>query len=70
MRLAAMGIALGVPAAVMLTRVMNSIVVGMRNWDPAVLAGVAAALAGVATMASYLPSRRATRVDPVEVLRR
>jgi putative ABC transport system permease protein len=69
MRLAALGIATGVPAAMMLTRVMNSLIVGMRTWDAAVFAAVAAALAVVAMMATYVPSRRATRVDPVEVLR-
>jgi predicted permease len=69
MRLGAVGIAVGVPAAAMLTRVMNSLIVGMRSWDPAVFAGVAGALAVVAMLASYVPSVRATRVDPVEVLR-
>ena len=69
MRLGAMGIAVGVPAAVMVARVMNSLIVGMRSWDPAVFAGVAAVLAAVALLASYVPSLRATRVDPVEVLR-
>jgi len=69
MQLGAMGIAVGVPAAVMLARVMNSLIVGMRTWDPAVFASVAGALAVVAMLASYVPSVRATRVDPVEVLR-
>jgi predicted permease len=69
MRLGAMGIAMGVPAAVILARVMNSLIVGMRSWDPQVFAGVAVALAAVAMLASYVPSVRATRVDPVEVLR-
>ena len=69
MRLAAAGIAVGVPAAVMLTRVMNSVVVGMAVWDAGVFASVAAILAAVAMAASYLPSRRATRVDPAGALR-
>jgi len=69
MRLGAIGIAVGVPAAVMLARVMNSLILGMRTWDPAVFAGVAGTLAVVALLASYLPSMRATRVDPVDVLR-
>jgi predicted permease len=69
MRLGAMGIAVGVPAAIMLARVMNGLIVGLRGWDPAVFASVAGALAAVAMLASYLPSMRATRVDPVEVLR-
>jgi ABC-type antimicrobial peptide transport system permease subunit len=67
--LGALGIVVGVPAAIMLARVMNSFVVGLRVWDPAVFAGVAAGLAAVAMLASYVPSVRATRVNPVEVLR-
>jgi ABC-type lipoprotein release transport system permease subunit len=62
-------VALGVPAAAMLARVMNSLIVGMRSWDPAVFAGVSAVLVAVALLASYLPSMRATRVDPMVVLR-
>ena len=69
MRLGAMGIAIGVPAAVMLARVMNGLIVGIRGWDPAVFAGVAGALGAVAMLATYLPSLRATRVNPIEVLR-
>ena len=69
MRLGALGIAMGVPAAVMLGRVMNSVIVGMRTWDPAVFASVVAALAVVAGLASYVPSIRATRVDPANILR-
>ena len=53
----------------MLARVMNSVIVGQRSWDPAVFGGVAAGLMLVAVLASYVPSLRATRVDPVEVLR-
>ena len=68
-RLGAMGIAVGVPAAVMLARVMNGLIVGMRGRDPVVFAGVAGALAVVAMLASYVLSLRATRVNPVEVLR-
>ena len=68
-RLGVLGIALGVPAAAMLARVMNSVIVGQRSWDPAVFGGVAAGLMLVAMLASYVPSLRATRVDPVEVLR-
>jgi ABC-type antimicrobial peptide transport system permease subunit len=68
-RLGVLGIALGVPAAVMIARVMNSLIVGMRSWDPAVFGGVAGGLMLVALLASYVPSLRATQVDPVEVLR-
>jgi ABC-type lipoprotein release transport system permease subunit len=53
----------------MLARVMNSLIVGMRPWDPAIFGGVAGGLMLVALLASYVPSLRATRVDPVEALR-
>lgn len=68
-RLALLGIGVGVPAAVMLARVMNSVIVGMRTWDPVVFVTVALGLGGVALLASYVPSLRATRVDPMDVLR-
>jgi len=68
-RLGVLGIVSGVPPAIVLARVMNSLIVEMRSWDPVVFAGVALFLAAVAALASYLPSLRATRVDPVEVLR-
>jgi ABC-type lipoprotein release transport system permease subunit len=48
---------------------MSGLIVGLRGWDPAVFASVAGALAAVAMLASYLPSLRATRVAPVDVLR-
>jgi len=68
-RLGVLGIAVGVPAVVMLAHVMNSLIVGMRPWDPAIFGGVAGGLMLVALLASYVPSLRATRVDPVEALR-
>lgn len=51
------------------SRAMSGLIVGLRGWDPAVFASVAGALAAVAMLASYLPSLRATRVAPVDVLR-
>jgi len=69
MRLAVLGIGAGIPAGLALTRVMDSMIVGIRTWDPAVFAAVAALLGLVALVASYVPSLRATRVDPVDALR-
>ena len=52
-----------------LTRVLVSMIFGIRPWDPAVLAGVSVLLAAVALMAAYLPSIRAAEVSPCESLR-
>lgn len=70
MRLALLGIGVGIPVALALTRVMVSMIFGVKPWDPAVIAGVSLLLGGVALMASYLPSIRATEVSPCESLRR
>jgi putative ABC transport system permease protein len=67
--LAAIGIALGLAASLALTRVVNSYLVGVSSTDPITFAGVPAVLLGVAAVASYLPARRATRVDPSHALR-
>ena len=67
--LAAAGIVLGAAGAALLTRLMTDLLFGVRPFDPATFGLVAATLAGVALLASYLPGRRATRVDPVIALR-
>jgi putative ABC transport system permease protein len=69
MILAAIGIGLGLAASLALTRVVNSYLVGVSSTDPITFAGVPAVLLGVAAVASYLPARRATRVDPSHALR-
>ena len=69
MALAATGIAIGLAAAYGLTRLMASLLFQVKPNDPAVFASVAVLLAGVALLASYLPARRALRVDPVVALR-
>jgi len=63
------GIVLGVAGALVLTRFMESLLFGVTPADPPTFAAVSLLLAGVAAMASYIPARRATRVDPVVVLR-
>jgi predicted permease len=67
--LAAAGVALGVPAALLLTRALASLLYGVTATDAATYAAVAALLVSVALLASYLPARRATRVDPALALR-
>jgi predicted permease len=69
LRLAAIGLACGLGAAFALTRAMKSLLFGISAADPATYAAVAVMLAAAAALAAYLPSRRATAVDPVEALR-
>jgi ABC-type antimicrobial peptide transport system permease subunit len=63
------GIAVGLAASVFLTRWLESLLFGVTRHDPRALFGAAAILGLVAVGASYLPARRATRVDPLEALR-
>jgi putative ABC transport system permease protein len=67
--LAAAGIVIGAAAALWLTRFLRSLLFGIQTSDPLTYVGVAALLAAVALLASYLPARRATRVDPLIALR-
>jgi putative ABC transport system permease protein len=63
------GVAAGLFGALALSRVIASMLFELSPTDPATLAGVAGTLVAVALLASYLPARRATRVDPVIALR-
>jgi predicted permease len=67
--LVAIGIALGVPAAIALSRVVATQLYGLSAHDPSTLALAVAALALVACAAGYLPARRASRLDPMVALR-
>jgi predicted permease len=69
LRVAALGIALGVAGAVALTRVLASQLYGVSPTDPVTFAGLALLVLTVAALASWLPARRATRVDPMIALR-
>jgi predicted permease len=68
MRLALIGIAIGVAAALVLTRMMTQMLYGVHATDPGTFIGVAVLLMLVVTAACYIPARRASRVDPMRTL--
>ncbi len=69
LRLTASGVAIGLAAAAGLAQLMQSLLYGVGTLDPLTFLGTPILLIGVAALASYLPARRATRVDPMTVLR-
>ncbi len=69
MRLAVAGVAVGVLAAVALTRYLSSFLFQVGAYDPLTLVAVASLLCAIAILACYLPARRATQVDPMAALR-
>jgi ABC-type antimicrobial peptide transport system permease subunit len=63
------GSAVGIGAALALTRVMKSLLYQVSATDPVIFAGVSVLFGAVALLACYLPARRATRINPLEALR-
>ncbi len=63
------GLGAGLAAALALARMMTSMLYGVAPSDPATFLTVSALLAGVAFLASYIPARRAAKIDPMAALR-
>jgi putative ABC transport system permease protein len=68
-KLAVMGVCIGIGGALVLTRFLSSMLYGVKPTDPLTLVGVSLILTAVALLASYIPARRATKVDPMVALR-
>jgi ABC-type antimicrobial peptide transport system permease subunit len=69
MRLALVGVALGIAASFGLTRLIASFLFGVKPWDPAVFVAVPIVLTAVALLAVWMPATRASKVDPMQALR-
>jgi ABC-type antimicrobial peptide transport system permease subunit len=69
MKLVVVGIVIGLIAAFALTRVMSSLLFGVTATDPVTFTLISLLLVAVAVLASYIPARRATKVDPIIALR-
>jgi putative ABC transport system permease protein len=69
MRVVTVGVVIGLAGALLASRLMTQLVYGVRVTDPMTYVGVAALLGAVALVASYIPARRATRIDPLAAMR-
>ena len=69
MQLTIASVVVGAGAAFGLTRLIASLLFGVKSWDPTVFVTVPVVLAAVALLAVWLPATRASRLDPIEALR-
>jgi ABC-type antimicrobial peptide transport system permease subunit len=69
LRLAAIGLIIGLAGSVILTRSLASLLFGVNSYDPASFTATVIVLVVVATVAGYLPARRASQIDPIQALR-
>jgi ABC-type antimicrobial peptide transport system permease subunit len=69
LRLSAVGILIGLVGALTITRVMASLLVGVTPTDPVTFAAIVALFGIIAATASWIPARRASRLDPMSAIR-
>ena len=67
--LTAIGVAIGLPVALALVRVVRSVFYGVEPHDPITMIATVVIMAAVAALAAWIPARRAARVDPMTALR-
>jgi hypothetical protein len=68
-RVVLVGVIIGVGAAVLSTRLLGTLLFGVKAVDPLVFAAMSLVMVGMGVLASYMPARRASAVDPIEALR-